>query len=112
MLRNLSTGTEASATGESLNSGGDVAVHPAARHSPQGFQDENTSPYIIQFQAFLRVENDRVVYMVQHSGVTTFRARHVKPGAWHKSSTSDLYEYLHVSTSTNFEYGSGTCQNG
>ena len=32
MLRNLSTGTEASATGESLNSG-DVAVHPAARHS-------------------------------------------------------------------------------
>ena len=31
MLRNLSTGTEASATGESLNSG-DVAVHPAARH--------------------------------------------------------------------------------
>ena len=32
MLRNLSTGTEASATGESLNSG-DVAVHPAARHN-------------------------------------------------------------------------------
>ena len=31
MLRNLSTGIEASATGESLNSG-DVAVHPAARH--------------------------------------------------------------------------------
>ena len=32
MLRNLSTGIEASATGESLNSG-DVAVHPAARHT-------------------------------------------------------------------------------
>ena len=32
MLRNLSTGIEASATGESLNSG-DVAVHPAARHN-------------------------------------------------------------------------------
>ena len=31
MLRNLSTGIEASTTGESLNSG-DVAVHPAARH--------------------------------------------------------------------------------
>ena len=31
MLRNLSTGIEASATEESLNSG-DVAVHPAARH--------------------------------------------------------------------------------
>ena len=29
-MRNLSTGIEASATGESLNSG-DVAVHPAAR---------------------------------------------------------------------------------
>ena len=35
MLRNLSTGTEASATGESLNSG-DVAVHPAARHTTKG----------------------------------------------------------------------------
>ena len=34
MLRNLSTGIEASATGESLNSG-DVAVHPAARHNSQ-----------------------------------------------------------------------------
>ena len=34
MLRNLSTGIEASATGESLNSG-DVAVHPAARHTRQ-----------------------------------------------------------------------------
>ena len=33
MLRNLSTGIEASASGESLNSG-DVAVHPAARHIP------------------------------------------------------------------------------
>ena len=33
-MRNLSTGTEASATGESLNSG-DVAVHPAARHRPE-----------------------------------------------------------------------------
>ena len=32
MLRNLSTGIEASATGESLNSG-DPAVHPAARHN-------------------------------------------------------------------------------
>ena len=32
MVRNLSTGIEASATGESLNSG-DVAVHPAARHN-------------------------------------------------------------------------------
>ena len=35
MLRNLSTGIEASATGESLNSG-DVAVHPAARHRDHG----------------------------------------------------------------------------
>ena len=33
MLRNPSPGIEASATGESLNSG-DVAVHPAARHMP------------------------------------------------------------------------------
>ena len=32
MSRNLSTGIEASATGESLNRG-DVAVHPAARHN-------------------------------------------------------------------------------
>ena len=32
MLRNLSTGIEASATGEYLNSG-DPAVHPAARHN-------------------------------------------------------------------------------
>ena len=31
-VENLSTGIEASATGESINSG-DVAVHPAARHS-------------------------------------------------------------------------------
>ena len=31
MLKKLSTGIEASATGESLNSG-DPAVHPAARH--------------------------------------------------------------------------------
>ena len=31
VLKNLSTGIEASATGESLNSG-DPAVHPAARH--------------------------------------------------------------------------------
>ena len=34
MLRNLSTGIDASATGESLNSG-DPAVHPAARHRPE-----------------------------------------------------------------------------
>ena len=33
LLRNLSTGIEASTTGESLNSG-DPAVHPAARHMP------------------------------------------------------------------------------
>ena len=32
MLKNLSSGIEASATGESLNSG-DPAVHPAARHN-------------------------------------------------------------------------------
>ena len=32
MLKNLSTGIEASATGEALNSG-DQAVHPAARHN-------------------------------------------------------------------------------
>ena len=31
-VENLSTGIEASATGETLNSG-DPAVHPAARHS-------------------------------------------------------------------------------
>ena len=31
-VENLSTGSEASATGESLNSG-DPAVHPAARHN-------------------------------------------------------------------------------
>ena len=30
-VENLSTGTEASASGESLNSG-DPAIHPAARH--------------------------------------------------------------------------------
>ena len=33
-LKNLSTGIEASATGESLNSG-EPAVHPAARHKTQ-----------------------------------------------------------------------------
>ena len=32
-VENLSTGIEASASGESLNSG-DPAVHPAARHTP------------------------------------------------------------------------------
>ena len=32
-VENLSTGSEVSATGESLNSG-DPAVHPAARHTP------------------------------------------------------------------------------
>ena len=35
MLKKLSTGIEASATGESVNSG-DPAVHPAARHRFQG----------------------------------------------------------------------------
>ena len=33
-VENLSTGIEASASGESLNSG-DPAVHPAARHIPK-----------------------------------------------------------------------------
>ena len=35
-VENLSTGIEACASGESLNSG-DPAVHPAARHKPFGF---------------------------------------------------------------------------
>ena len=44
MLRNLSTGIEASATGESLNSG-DVAGHPAARHRSRISIDSNMGKY-------------------------------------------------------------------
>ena len=42
-MKNLSTGIEASATGESLNSG-DPAVHPAARHKPQLGKSINLEP--------------------------------------------------------------------
>ena len=50
-MKNLSTGSEASATGESLNSGG-PAVHPAARHRPK-------SALVVRVPSFAAGEDSR-----------------------------------------------------
>ena len=60
-VENLSTGIEASATGESLNSG-DPAVHPAARHRQHLFSSGRIArSYLAQSFLYLLIFTGRYV---------------------------------------------------
>ena len=83
MLRNLSTGIEASATGESLNSG-DVAVHPAARHRLNiviGHLGRPYSTHTAPMPVLTGSVHAHILTKPSRAGFAVIRLEFIEPGA-------------------------------
>ena len=95
-VKNLSTGIEASATGESLNSG-DPAVHPAARHILNQLcklGGTSAARLLHTFVGQIDHDLDHLVPYIPHVGQTDHDLDHLVPYIPHVGGTDHDLDHL------------------